>query len=150
VDSTNWVKVEGWFTADDSYNWVAIGNFFQDDQTIVLVQNSGLQCNAIYYLENICISANPADCDYLTKVNQTATLETTHLFPNPVAETLRISNPNHSPIIISIYDSFGNAIFNEESNNEIFIPSDSWTKGFYCVVLTDKSNSIRTFKILKE
>jgi hypothetical protein len=118
-DTSHWVRIEGWFTADDSYNWIAIGNFFDDTQTTVLVQNETGEYNVGYYfIENICISTDSLDCQYLLHNQETGLGETIRVFPNPVEEQLMLEFSAIDVTEISISNNLGQCVLKQKINTQ--------------------------------
>ncbi len=134
ADDDNWVKIEGWFTADDIYNWVAIGNFFDDDNTDTNILNDTGQCWGYYYIENICIASDSADCDELLSSNS-RTEENNYLrvYPNPVSEELFVEVETGWIQALSLFDIQGKVIrsFTKLSSPSIKINVSNLQKGIY-------------------
>lgn len=62
-DSLGWTLVQGFFVADSAYKFIYVGNFFADDQTeALLVDPNGNTDISYYYVDDVCLSSNPADC----------------------------------------------------------------------------------------
>jgi hypothetical protein len=151
ADSDNWVKIEGWFTADDAYNWVAIGNFFDDAQTEIEIQNEFGNCFGVYFIENICVSADSSACDYLLNKQESALSNQINVFPNPTQSQINIESDRLRLMEVTIYNSIGEIVQHDELTVKKY-NSDitNWPKGLYQVVVRDESSLIQTFKILKQ
>ena len=70
TDTVSWIKVEGYFNADENYNWLAIGNFFDDQNTEIEIHNDWDGCYGYTYIENVCVGLSPEDCDYLVSTKE--------------------------------------------------------------------------------
>ncbi len=151
ADSDNWIKIEGWFTADDNYNWVALGNFFDDDQIQFEIQNEFGNCSAAYYIENICIATDSSECDYLVNSQELKQANDVSVFPNPTEKRFTIESSKIRLIAVNIYNNLG-----ELQHSELLIGKtkevdvSNWPIGLYQIVVRDENNSIQTFKILKQ
>ncbi|MFZ6052798.1 T9SS type A sorting domain-containing protein [Halocola ammonii] len=71
-DSTSWVKISGWFTADDNYTHLGIGNFFDFENCSLDYHDSesGVSFNSYYFIEDVCVATDPAICDLWNKVSE--------------------------------------------------------------------------------
>jgi len=86
ADSANWVKVSGWFTADSAYTHLAIGDFFSLDQNETAHYNgspSEIFLNTYYYIENVCVTQDPADCGILSSTDNLERSDHSLVYPNP-------------------------------------------------------------------
>ena len=116
-DSENWTKVEGWFTADDNYNWLALGNFFDGAHTETLVLNPEERCFGIYYIENICVSTDPSDCEYLLSAKESFLKQPKYsIYPNPASDYLIVDMKTQRINSFQVYDIAGRVIKDEEIN----------------------------------
>ncbi len=151
ADSDNWIKVEGWFIADDNYNWLAIGNFFDDAQTEILVQNEFGNCLGYYFIENVCVASDPGDCDYLVSNQELNAKPKINIFPNPTEDYFTIESTIIRLAHILVYNSLGELKLTESLTGKTKeMDISSWSKGLYQIVIKDENNSIKTFKILKQ
>ncbi len=154
TDTTNWHLVEGWFTADQAYNWIALGNFYDDAHTDTLQQgnpeNVLNECYALYYIDNVCISKDPADCEYLLNTHQNDQTIDIDVFPNPVDETFSIRSSLYEIENILIYELSGKLIYQEFNHDRnIIINSNQWASGIYLLQLELDDNIIYHTKIIK-
>lgn len=157
TDTTNWVLIDGWFEADQAYNWVAVGNFFDDEQTDTVQFGEPGKCFGIYYIENVCITTNPTDCDYLKQESDL----NSDIEPDESEEFIQI-HPNPSPgwfqIIASfvltevkVYNAIGQLIIKQYvGQQELNIDGTNWAKGLYILKVKDENNHQQTFKIIKQ
>jgi hypothetical protein len=157
TDTTDWILIDGWFTADQAYNWLALGNFYDDQNTDTVQMGNPGECYAFYYIENVCVATDPAECDYLkqegdiSSVNNQNNLSTNiQVYPNPTTEVLRIKS---TTILTSVqlFNPTGQLIFSlGENNNETSIELTHWSKGLYILKVEDENNHHQTFKIIKQ
>ena len=156
TDTTNWHLVEGWFTADQNYNWIALGNFYDDLHTDTLrlgsPENELNECIAIYYIDNVCISANPADCQYLLSAHQNDHSLNIDIYPNPTDGEFVINSSEHRLKLIEVFDATGKMIYEEHTNdlNKLRIISNLWTSGIYLLRMRLDDNLIYQTKIMKK
>ena len=93
VDSTNWVKISGWFTADSSYTHIAIGDFFELDSNETANFNISPEPVALktyYYIEDVCVATDSAFCSLINATNFKVKTMEIQLFPNPSSNVLHI------------------------------------------------------------
>jgi len=155
VDSVNWVLIDGWVKADDAYNWLAIGNFYDTDHTDTLQLGDINQCLAIYYIENVCISKNSVDCDYLKQPQDiSSSVEKKdfiiQIFPNPSAGSFQVTFSN-VPNEIEVFNSVGQSIFiSSRISNSLTIDGNKWAKGLYILVVKGDGGEHQSFKLIKQ
>lgn len=53
LESVNWVKLEGYYTASGSESQLIIGNFLADNLTVVLPAGQGWRNDAYYYVDDV-------------------------------------------------------------------------------------------------
>lgn len=82
-EADGWLKIEGWFIADQAYEWVALGNFMDDDHTQIMPLGDPLRCQGYLYIDNVCISASEDSCDYLLDVPLAIQGSEFVVYPNP-------------------------------------------------------------------
>jgi hypothetical protein len=151
ADSDNWTFVEGWFIADDNYNWLAIGNFFDGENTTVEVLNALENYVAYYYIENICVSSTPEDCNILLMSEEIRKEPILKVLSNPFFDDLIIQNERHSKLVISVFDTIGQLVATNQGNKFSFtFETTTWQKGLYFLVARDENDNIQTIKILKQ
>ncbi len=156
TDTTNWHLVEGWFTADQNYNWIALGNFYDDAHTDTLQlgnpENELNECTAIYYMDNVCISANPSDCQSLLSAHQLEKAININVYPNPVADDFIINSFQHRLESIEIFDVTGSLIFNDRvhGQNLLHINCKEWASGIYLLRMKFDDNLFYRTKIMKK
>jgi len=150
-DSDNWIKIEGSLTADDEYNWVAIGNFFEDSQTEIAIQNDSSRCFGVYYIENICVATDPADCDYLLQTKEVELLNEINMYPNPSGSIIHFRSDKVRLTSISAYNNVGQLVHGELVNvKSSNIDISDWAQGLFLIVVVDENNSIQVFKLIKQ
>lgn len=156
TDTTNWHLVEGWFTADQAYNWIALGNFYDDDHTDTLQlsnpNNQLNECAAVYYIDNVCISANPADCHYLLGSRAHEFEVSIDVYPNPTNGELSISSNTLQIENITVYSVLGKLIYqkHEHENKIVQLTIGQWASGIYIIEIELDDGIFYQTKILKK
>ena len=92
TDTVGWEHVSGAFTADSAYTHLALGNFFEADFNTVENYNNYEYYNTYYFIDAVCITKTPSDCDALiTGINDVnATNVVVTIYPNPASTLLNI------------------------------------------------------------
>lgn len=150
IDSSNWVKIEGWFTADDNYNWLAIGNFYDDNNTDTSMFNDEDICFAMYYIENVCVAKTQGECDYLLNAKNEHNELNFHIYPNPASDNISIrSSVNNSIQEIRITDISGKTIktFDFQNTGIINMNVESIKNGIYFIQIK-YNNNLFNYKII--
>lgn len=87
ADSTAWTTVTGSFVADSAYSFLLLGNFFGDANTsYVEVLPDGLYQYAYYYIDDVCLSADPAFCTGGQSVPENGGDGLIRTYPNPCGD----------------------------------------------------------------
>lgn len=150
TDSVGWTRIEATFTADDNYNWLAIGNFFTDENTSTLLMNETGTCWSAYYIENVCVALDPADCDYLLSSLSIIPKPKIEIYPNPAYDlvTIRSDQPIDK---VEVLDGMGRKVALKEQHGQssLELSISKLNKGVY-VLRAFSKNSFSTHKILKE
>lgn len=156
-DTADWVLIDGWFVADQEYAWIVIGNFYDDSQTDTVQLGDPGFCYGIYYIENVCIATDSANCDYLkqesdiSSVDDTGQHETTIVvFPNPSSGWFLLKG---STVLteVEVYNTIGQMITGQYvGQDELSIDGTNWSEGLYILKVKDEHNHQQTFKIIKQ
>jgi len=93
-DTVNWKKIYGKYTAKGGEKFITIGNFRDDASSGKFYTNHGVTSASYYFIDDVCVSLNPADCGIDTsKVNITNISKprvSFSLFPNPAKDRLTL------------------------------------------------------------
>jgi len=142
TDDQDWTLIEGWFTADDMYNWISIGNFFDDENTSTEILNNQERCTALYYVENVCVASDPADCDYMLS-NEDISLKTKSItvFPNPARGLFNVIVHSGNIESIQLFDTLGKEVMYSShfASKNVTVDVSTFQKGIY--VLKVKTNN---------
>ena len=87
----------------------------------------------------------------ITKVEDHKIEMDVSIFPNPAVDQITVQISNYSlGYKYSLYDSFGKQLLNSEFNtNEISIQFSYFSSGTYFLVIENKNEKLKTFKIQK-
>jgi len=110
VDTVGWTHISGWFTADQAYSHIAIGNFFDPQSNTIENFNDEPFYKTYYFLDEVCISANPEDCKLSLSSSESQIRESViQLFPNPTNGVFKVSSSERLEAY-ELYDSFGKRV----------------------------------------
>jgi len=147
-DTSNWLKVSGYFLASGGEQYITIGNLMDDAHTtIVQVGNSG-SYGSYYFVDDVWVS--------LAEGTGIAESENgvVNIFPNPAADRLNIHSNEFlfNEVIVELYDIFGKKIVSEKylhSGNEISLNVSDLLPGMYLAEITQGDKTFRK-KFIKE
>ena len=149
IDSTNWNLISGWITADEAYTHIAIGDFFDLDSNNVdflSTDPNEVALNTYYYIENVCVSQNPADCGLVSNNNHlAANNEKLEIYPNPTTEKINVKTESLVENI-SVIDINGKEVLTSSSN--ISIDVSGLTNGMY-ILIVKTNQGVQRRKFLK-
>lgn len=93
--STNWTYIRWSYTATGNENYMIIGNFRSDQQTTIINTGVGNEDMAYYFIDDVCVSLNPADCGIDTTTTSITNIAKPQfdllLYPNPASTHIEIS-----------------------------------------------------------
>lgn len=132
TDTLNWVQLFGSFVADSAYQYLMVGNFFDDANTTVTNQSSGIY--AYYFIDDVCLSTDSAfTYNYATSIKQNTKANKIKIYPNPASNQLLIeTSPNTK---IRIQNAYGIEMnFNFEINSKGYhFEVSEWENGLYFI-----------------
>ncbi len=139
-DTLNWATISGTFVADTPYAYIMLGNFFDDANTDTLDPNGIWNTFSYYYIDDVCVTTNPAGCDFTSGIAEMAANNVT-VYPNPVINVLYISYPGTSNPDISMFNMMGQSITaNVTYSNGLFmVDTSSLPSGTYLLRVKSKS-----------
>jgi hypothetical protein len=122
VDSVGWTHIDGQFIAEEPYTHLVIGNFYTDDLTLYQ-QTNPFGCDAVYYIDYVCVSTSESLCENPTSLNESSYNQGIGLSPNPSYGLIRISSVAESIDQVDVFDSLGRRVmrFIEEGISSIDI-----------------------------
>ncbi len=151
TDTVNWVKIEGYFTAQGGEQYMTIGNFNSNANTDTLYTGTsnpffGDVGNAYYYIDSVSLYDS---LDYITNIKNNQEHIKVNLYPNPISSILNIVDKNNQlqNAVIQIQNNIGQLVFTSSFNSQINLSSLS--AGMYFLTIQDK-NSKKTVKIIKQ
>lgn len=145
TDTTQWVEIQGCFTANGGEQYVTIGNFTSNFNTDTLNTNStnlvpGREGTSYYYIDNITLY------DQLSVgVNELNEGSSINVFPNPTNSILNITinNKEIQSSLIEIKNVLGETVLSMTYSNQINV--SELAKGVYFLILKN-----RIYKFVKE
>jgi len=152
VDTANWTTISGSFVADSAYTRLYLGVFFDTAHVASVMVVPSLIDRAYYFIDDVCVSPNPADVCALVGIAEASAQNAFMLYPNPVAGELRIQNSELKIKNVEIVDVLGQRIYNSAFNiqhSELTINVSSLSPGIYFVVITDEKNNRALKKLIK-
>lgn len=144
-DTTNWTRVSGEFVAKGGERYVTIGNFRQDAQTDTAYLKS--QEYDIVYVFVDDVSVICAGCP--TAVSNTAPQTGVHIFPNPVADKLRVEVDRPDSYEIRLVDIHSRLISQTSFTTSFSLDATAIPPGIYFYEVSRQGQLIERKKLLK-
>lgn len=137
-DTLSWQKISGYINAEGGEKYVTIGNFRNDISSGRSVTGFGVTSASYYYIDDVCVSLNPADCGIDTTGMYLGVdgegKEPIHIYPNPTQDELYIQSEAHLLSYYTIADIAGNVVQQGDiAGNKISVAD--LAKGVYFVRL---------------
>jgi len=153
TDTTNWTEVSGWFVADSAYIYLAVGTFFTNE--FISIENynnyvAGLP-KTYYFVDAVCVSTNPLDCDELRPVSiEEIASNNILVFPNPAHTSIQIQS-EFKITDLNIYDVTGKLLFKSNASpidKELNI--SHLAKGLYVLVVQFENGTKQNVSFIKQ
>ncbi|MBK7753128.1 MAG: hypothetical protein IPL77_10750 [Flavobacteriales bacterium] len=142
TDTSIWYVVSGTYTPDSAYAHLAVGNFFSDSLVTPVVLNpAGTHPCAYVYIDDVCVSYDPDDCDMVSSLADLSSDSGAGLsiIPNPAWGSCSITWPSSLgyPAHLVIHDATGRCIsvFEQLDRGEVLIDTDCFLPGPYHLLL---------------
>lgn len=160
TEKEKWITIADTFIADSTYKYVYIGNFFDyfHTDTLLLYTSAcnpyycfdSTECNAYYYIDDICISNDSLECDVSSRIQLNKSSKLLNIYPNPANNILFISNnlQNVNIIKLKIYNSQGILEDVYYDFKDEYINIQKYEKGIYYLIIETK-NEILNKKFIK-
>ncbi len=119
TDSQNWVRVNGFYTAQGNERYLIIGNFHENSNTYVDTSNITLYYSAYYYIDDVKLLS----CDSTLvlsemELNKQTKAKEISIYPNPVNNVLNIFHDASVSIEnIEIFDQTGELLLRQKLRN---------------------------------
>lgn len=146
TDTINWVQVHGSFIADSAYAFFGIGNYFGDALTNVIQMGSGSSNYAYYLLDDVCISANPDECNIPLAVSDNNFSSSFRIYPNPAGDFVNVKFgelPVEGSVTIKNIAGQELILLSVKLNPEIQVDIESLQQGIYFVEWSNSSLLVR-------
>ena len=149
-DTSNWMQLQGCFTANGGEQYMTIGNFNSNANTDTLfigTNNPILSYGDFshYYIDDITL------IDQTTVgLQNTEITDSFEIYPNPTIGLIHVSKElySHEDYTFKILDLFGREIVSEDLKQEIDI--SSFDKGVYTLLLYKNKHLVVTKKVMKD
>jgi len=150
VDTVNWIKVSGIYSAIGGEIYITIGNFQDDNNTTTqLVDSLNPFDGCYYYIDDVSVM----DCnDTSTSVQETKNDYIFSLYPNPSTGSFSINYDlkQSNDAVFKLYDIRGK-LLNEtvlKSENTSFDFSDVFVNGIYFYQVSINNKMIKSDKVV--
>ena len=150
-ETTHWVCIKGYFTADSAYKYFNIGRFNYNNTTDT-IQLVGLNCNSYYYIDDVCLSedSNFAYSYQYTPVSSTSDDALYRVYPTIASDNLLIESSLYvTNATVALYDMEMKEHYSSRLINTIeHIPIVGLPHGLYLIKIFTGQNTFY-YKILK-
>lgn len=133
TDSTNWTMIFKSFVADSNYKFIEVGNFFDDANTIKLIQWPQTTNRSYYYFDELCVSTDSLfTLNYTTSIPNQVKEKRFMIFPNPTSNNILFFSVNLENANVKFFDLTGMEVdsYKIEYSNQIRL---NLPEGFYII-----------------
>ncbi|MCI5082062.1 MAG: T9SS type A sorting domain-containing protein [Saprospiraceae bacterium] len=147
VNKAGWTSVSGSFVADSSYQYVSILNNYTDVNTEVMevpVSGDIIPGTAYYFVDDVCVSSNPSDCQIATTIREINKGLALKVYPTITHSEINIEFLSlNEKIEIEIYNIGGGLItsLSFENTDKLKVNLDNITPGVYLLRIKSKDKS---------
>ena len=113
TDTINWNTVRGDFVADSAYRYIIVGNFFNNYNTDILITNNDSNCQIYYYIDDVCVSEDSTECDFLLQNTIVNSQSQVKIYPNPTEKYFNIDIQklnNKENVHFELYNAIGKLV----------------------------------------
>jgi hypothetical protein len=154
TDTVNWVKIEGYFTAQGGEQYITIGNFNSNASTDTLhtgttnpfFADAG---TAYYYIDSVSLYDS---LDYITNIKNNQENIKVNLYPNPNNGLMELNYDlgNSQDAKMNLYDITGKLISSYKLNNKgtLQMNEQNLNNGIYFYHILVGEKTIKTDKIV--
>lgn len=138
LDSDGWSTISGSFVPDSAYTHLGIGTFFPDDSlNLVISDPGGVHQASYYYVDDICVSMSPQDCDHSTGIIPAGIAAVTAWIADEALTITGPVDPGHLEVLL--LDPAGRVVFSRtlQGGSRITIPLGPVQSGLYLLSLRD-------------
>ncbi len=150
TDTTQWVQIQGCFTAQGGEQYVTFGNFHNNLNTDTLYvpssnQLTGMGTNfAYYYFDDITLIDQST-----VGLNELTNGDSFEVYPNPANDVINFKFANAIERKIELFDAIGNLItVNETNSNNFSLSTISLSNGIYFAKIIYPNSLSVTKKII--
>ncbi len=147
TDTTNWVKISGWFIAHGGEDYMTIGNFKRDENTHTLIAYTNIPGppvgnDAYYFIDDVSV----VECDTTTHL---PIIYPIVIYPNPAEDEFTIeSKGNTNKIDFEIFNYIGQIVYKGSMIEKTVVPTANFTAGMY-VIRFRNSERLEYRKVVK-
>lgn len=135
-DTVNWVKIEWEYIATGGERYLVIGNF-EDDNNTIIFPNAQLNnyIDGHYYIDDVSVIQT------ITKIRNIKQLKEFNLFPNPANQqvTVELELSKNELAFIEVYNNLGQKLIHKElgiiQEKSFKLPTNDLPQGVYFVKL---------------
>lgn len=144
-DSLSWTSLSGEYVADQPYTHLVIGNFFNDESTVI-EQLGEFGCEAMYYIDDVCVSRNNDQCDFTDSIEEQQVSKMPIVTYHGNYLSIVSADAFHSEL--KLYDLSGNMILDRSFSGSAEIDLRNISQGVYLLNLNSEEMMIST-KLMK-
>ena len=129
-DTTNWVKISGWFIAEGGEDYMTIGNFIRDENLhIYYPPNNGNY--AYVYIDDVSV----VECDTTSPL---PIIYPIVIYPNPAEDEFAIESKGNTELItFDIFNDIGQIVYKGSMVDKVVIQTTNFAKGMYVIRLNN-------------
>jgi hypothetical protein len=142
-DTSNWMRISGYFLASGGEQYVTIGNFNDDAGTTIVQVGSVGSYGSYYFVDDVWLSLAEG-----TSVNENEK-DRIEISPNPVKDKLIVSGKNFNQATLIFYNAMGEKVLEVVQSSNAEIDVSALTEGIYFVEINSGENIFRK-KIIVE
>lgn len=155
ITDKSWTKHTWIYKANGSEKFITIGNFKSDSASGITNANSGQHLMSYYYIDDVCVSLNPADCNidttttYITNV--TKPQFEFKVFPNPARDFIMLTYSSNTNLAYEIINLLGQSVTGVKqlnNNGKEQINTSGINEGIYLLKVYGQDNTIKTVRVI--
>lgn len=141
VDTLNWTRISGEYTATGDEKFIVIGNFHSNSNTQIIGDTLPYPQNgSYYYIDDVSVTK----CSQVTSINALAEPTPLQVYPNPASNEITVNSSNQTAQL-QIVDAVGRVLKIVDTNSrQAVIDVSYFPNGIYFLKQVDTTTGVAT------
>jgi len=145
VHYPDWLELSAEYYAHGGEEYLVIGNFKDDTETTLVDQGPDEQQSIYVFIDDVSL----IDLGCVTTAINEETVHKPLIHPNPFSNHLQFISHNDQKMLVQVYDSQGNLIYDTAISDHERIDTHLWKAGIYFYTAISEDETLFSGRIMK-